>query len=124
MILPTAKEILILNYSLTKRIQGTQGVAEINLLKAALLRPQSTFAGKELYPDLYSKAASLVEFILKGRPFESANTSTALAAGLLMLQKNGLVVKAGKEDVAQFEKFLQRGLVNVQTLAAWFKSVT
>ena len=122
--IPEAKELLWINYSLTRGKGLPQGVTETNLVKAALLRPRSLFQGEELYPDAHSKTASLAEFIIKFRPFKSGNTATALASGLLMLQRNGHTIGVEDEDISLFSRQLDRGRFNFQDLVHWFRKVS
>ncbi len=124
MIKLTAKDVLFINHTMAKNKNLPQGVAEVSKLKAALLRPHSTFKGSELYPDVYQKAAALADFIIKGRPFKSLNTATALAAGLLLLKKNGMEVSVGHREIADFEQTCQSSTLNVDNLAHWFRSLT
>ena len=120
----TPKEILWINYCLARGKGSPRGVDEVKLLKAALLRPKSSFAGKDLYPDIYTKAASLSEFIMKGRPFKSANTSTAVAAGLLLLQKNGIKIQGAEGELTGLNRNLPSNTAGLQEWANCFKSLT
>ncbi|MBS4021309.1 MAG: hypothetical protein KGZ79_02645 [Dethiobacter sp.] len=119
----TAKEVLLINYTLAKKQNLPQGVANLNKLNVALLRPESIFNGVELYPDIFLKAAALAEFIIKGLPFKAANTATALASGLLMLKKDGYAISIGEKEIFAFEQCLQNETVNVKIIADWFKNL-
>ena len=59
------------------------------LLKAALERPKTAFYGKEQYPEIYQKAAVLMEAICKNHALSDGNKRTAVAAAEMMVRING-----------------------------------
>lgn len=117
----TTKEVLYTNYLLAKIKDCPKGVRDLNFLKAALLRPFSLFQGKEPYPSPYAKAAALSQFIIKSKPFKSANTATAMALGLLLLKKNGLVFRGTPQEVVSVGKAAAAGSIDLEGLTAWFE---
>jgi len=78
------------NYQISCRIlQGSHGVRDLHLLEAAAARPQATFEGKDLYSDIFSKAAALLDSIIRNHPFLDGNKRTAIGAACLFLERNG-----------------------------------
>jgi death on curing protein len=62
------------------------------MLLSALGRPQATFDEKELYPDLFSKAAALMDSLVRNHPFVDGNKRTAITAAALFLRMQWLSV--------------------------------
>lgn len=58
-------------------------------LDAILKAPQQTFGGKELYPKLEQKAATLYYGLNKGHAFENGNKRIATGALLVFLLRQG-----------------------------------
>ena len=59
------------------------------MLHAAVARPFATFAGEELYPDPFTKAAALFHSLIKSHPFMDGTKRTAFAAALYFLEQMG-----------------------------------
>jgi len=55
----TVEQVLFLHARLIEETGGGHGARDIALLESAVTRPQATFDGWDLYPDLFSKAAAL-----------------------------------------------------------------
>lgn len=47
------------------------------------------FDGKELYPDVFLKAAALLDSLINNHPFVDGNKRTGITAAALFLQANG-----------------------------------
>lgn len=73
---------------------GLPGLRDGALLHAAVARPFTTFAGQELYPTPFDKAAALLHSLMKSYPFVEGTKRTALAAALFVLQVYGYAVPA------------------------------
>ena len=48
-----------------------------HLLESALARPATSYAGHELYPGIFNKAAALLEALVQNHPFTDGNKRTA-----------------------------------------------
>jgi death-on-curing protein len=78
---------------------GAQQVAvrDLGLLSSALHRPQSQMFGVEAYPDLFRKAAGLLQSLAVNHPLVDGNKRTAWMCTVVFLDANGV----GFEDVDQ-----------------------
>jgi death-on-curing protein len=54
-------------------------------LLSALGRPQATFDGNDLYSDQFSKAASLMDSLIRNHPFVDGNKRTAITVAALFM---------------------------------------
>ena len=57
----TSEQILFIHSRLIDSTGGTHGIRDIGLLQSAAGRPEATFGGEDLYPDIFHKAAALME---------------------------------------------------------------
>ncbi|MEU4281739.1 type II toxin-antitoxin system death-on-curing family toxin [Nocardiopsis dassonvillei] len=71
-------------------------VRDTGQLHAALLRPQTTAFGDDAYPDVWQKAAALMQSVLIGHPLSDGNKRLAWISAKLFLRLNGQ--KVGRPD--------------------------
>ncbi|MCT2591264.1 type II toxin-antitoxin system death-on-curing family toxin [Streptomyces sp. N2-109] len=64
-------------------------VRDLGLLGSALHRPQSQMFGVEAYPDLWEKAAALLQSLTANHPFVDGNKRTAWMCTMVFLDVNG-----------------------------------
>lgn len=69
-------------------------------LQAATLRPQTTAFAEDAYPDLWEKAAALMQSLLIGRPLSDGDKRLAWTSGKAFLRYNGEKVGAPGTDAA------------------------
>jgi death on curing protein len=82
----TASELL----RIAERTIGALPVArDLGLLESAAARPQATFDGAPVYPDLISRAAALMHSLARNHPLVDGNKRLALAAAIVFLGVNG-----------------------------------
>ena len=82
-----------------------------SVLDACLNLPKATFGGKELYPDLVSKAAILYYSLIKNHPFINGNKRIATTSLIVFLFINNYWLDIGQNflyglalEVAQSER--------------------
>lgn len=71
---------------------GSKGFHNEGLIKSALARPLHTVMGEDAYPDIFSKAAALLDAIANNHGFRDGNKRTAMAAAVLYLEQNDIKV--------------------------------
>jgi death-on-curing protein len=103
------------------RSGGSAGVHDQGLLESAVYRPQASFGGEDLYPDLFSKAAALGHSIIKNHPFVDGNKRTGFEAMRLILRLNGYDVQASLEAKFNFVLGIAEGKLKEQAIADWLK---
>ena len=64
-------------------------VRDAGLLASALARPATTFAGAEVYPDLATKAAALLESLSRNHALFDGNKRLSWVVTQLFLRLNG-----------------------------------
>jgi death-on-curing protein len=84
---------------------GARGIRDEALLESAVAAPQATMMGQPLMSDPIEIAAAYLFYLCRNHAFIDGNKRTALAAGLVFLESNGLLPDA-KLPVAQWEEFV------------------
>ncbi|MBN6053076.1 Fic family protein [Nonomuraea sp. RK-328] len=70
-------------------------------LQIPRLRPQTTVFGDDAYPDLWEKAAALMQSILVGHPLVDGNKRLAWTAAVAFLEDNGEILEYREVDEAE-----------------------
>ncbi|MCH0540515.1 Fic family protein [Streptomyces sp. MUM 203J] len=99
---------------------GTPGVRDYGLLDSALSRPGSSVFGQDAYPDVWQKAAALMESIARNHGLVDGNKRLAWYATWVFLHMNGHPLDAGF-DVDEAEQFVLdvcQGALDVPKIAA------
>ncbi len=117
----TAEQVLFLHARLIDETGGSHGVHDIHLLLPALGRPQGSFDGVELYPDIFTKAAALMDSLVRNHPFVDGNKRTGFAAAGLFLIQNGYKLTASNDVVLQFALNVTKAGNNIEDMASWFR---
>jgi death-on-curing protein len=86
---------------LAERLLGADVVVrDVGLLGSAVARPQTTVAGVDAYPDLWSKAAALLDSVVNNHALVDGNKRLGWLATAVFLHLNGVDVSpAGNDDV-------------------------
>ena len=115
------KQVLYLHQEIMERSGGSAGVRDQGLLESAVYRPQASFGGEDLYPDLFSKAAALGHSIIKNHPFVDGNKRTGFEAMRLLLRLNGYDIQASLNAKFGFVLAIAEGKLKEQAIADWLK---
>ena len=114
-------EILLLHARLIQQTGGAEGVRDLARLESAIERPQAMFGGADLYPDLWSKAAALMESLIQNHPFVDGNKRVGLAAAGILLERNGYSLSADNDQVFDFTMSVARGDVRHEEITRWLE---
>ena len=115
------KQVLYLYQRIIQQSGGTVGLRDEGLLESAVYRPQASFGGQDLYPDLFSKTAALGHSIISNHPFVDGNKRVGVEAMQLMLQVNGYDLHASTEAKFEFVMEIAKGKLTEQAIADWLK---
>jgi len=76
-----------------EKFGGASGIRDLSLLEAAVMQPQMTFDGQDLYATIEEKAARYAFGIIKNHPFIDGNKRTGAALMLTFLALNNKPIK-------------------------------
>ncbi len=117
----TLEEVLYLHDRIIKRTGGRPGIRALALLESAIYRPASTFGGRDLYPDLFSKAAALISSLVSNHPFVDGNKRTAFAAATRFAFVNGYAVRATPRSVIRLLLDVAARRRSLDEIAVWLR---
>jgi death-on-curing protein len=117
----TAEQVLFIHARLVAETGGSHGVRDLGLLLSAVERPQATFGEQDLYPGLCSKAAALLESLVKNHPFIDGNKRTAITSAGLFLRLNGYRLTVDNQQLAVFTLQCAQGALSFEEMTAWFE---
>lgn len=120
----SVEHVLFIHSLLVSQTGGSHGVRDLGMLDSAVSRPQAVFDGKDLYPDVYSKAAALMDSLINNHPFVDGNKRTGITAAGLFLQINGHRLTASAKALEKMTLNVATKAVRVAELADWMRSNT
>ena len=92
----TTDEILRLH---ALEVGGHVGVRDLNLVEAAAERPRQSAFGDDAYPDLASKAAALLDSLVRNHPFVDGNKRIGVLASFVFTELNGFEIDTTNNEV-------------------------
>lgn len=117
----TVEQILFLHARLIDETGGSHGVRDLGLLLSAVGRPQASFEGQEFYPDLFSKAAALLDSLIRNHPFIDGNKRTGVSAAGVFLVRNGFHLTASNPDLEALAIAVAQSKTTVEAIASWLR---
>lgn len=120
----TKNQVTALQDQLIERFGGTHGIRDEGILDSALHAPFQTFAGEELYPGIYEKAARLGFGLVKGHAFVDGNKRIGTHVMLIFLHLNGVRLKYSDNELIRLIMDVAFGSADEKTLLTWLKDHT
>ena len=117
----TSEQILFIHSRLIDSTGGTHGIRDIGLLQSAAGRLEATFGGEDLYPDIFHKAAALMESLIKNHPFIDGNKRTAITSTGIFLQMNGYSLETSQKELESFTLDMATGKAIFKDAVKWFE---
>lgn len=122
MILPTAEDIIRLHEIILRKTGGSGGLRDAGALALCAGRPLAAFGGKDMYPDVFSKAAAVLESIARNHPFVDGNKRTAFLTALYILEQNGYQTFFEQKDIELTVLRIVTKKPAIKKIAAWLES--
>ena len=120
----TPEQVLFIHYRLIEETGGCHGIRDLALLQSAMGRPKSTYDGDDLYPNIFTKAGSLMHSIIKNHPFVDGNKRTAITTASIFLLRKGHTLTASNDELERFTLKVASENVEVEEIAQWFRKYT
>ena len=120
----SVEQLLALHEAQVRAFGGSTGLRDRGGLEAAAARPQMTFGGEDLHPELADKAAALMHSIVVNHPFVDGNKRVGAMAAELLLAVNGVDLLASDEEIVETTLAVARGDVSAEALAIWIRQRT
>lgn len=116
-----AEQVLFIHARIIDESGGAHGIRDLGLLKSAIGRPQATFDGRELYTDIFHKAAALMESLISNRPFIDGNKRTSIASAAIFMLRNGFRLRSGQHEIEHLTLDMALKKTFPDDAAAWIR---
>ncbi len=117
----TVQDVLLLHELAIDKFGGSHGLRDLGLLESAVMRPQATFSGIDLYPSIFDKAASLVHSLLMNHQFVDGNKRTAMFSMMTFLELNGYKFIADQKEVVEYALYIENSQPEIEEISKWLK---
>jgi death on curing protein len=114
-------QILDLHRRQIRAFGGASGIRDQGALESAVARPQATFGGEDLYPDVVAKAAALMHSLVMNHPFMDGNKRVGAHAGILFLLVNQVEPDFSSAELTEVTLGVARGELSAEALAIWLR---
>ena len=120
----TKKTVLRLHELSIITYGGAQGTRDEGLMESAIARPYQTFGGEDLYPNVFRKAAAIIENLIINHPFIDGNKRTGFLCMLVILEIGNLKIKASNEAAYDYTIQISTGEIKFDEIVLWLKNNT
>lgn len=120
----TPEQVLFIHNLVVQKTGGSHGVRDLSMLLSALGRPQASFDGRDLYEDLFIKAAALLDSLIRNHPFVDGNKRVTIVSTALFLQKNGYSLSVDNEELVQFALDCAQSKNSLKEITTWLERNT
>jgi len=120
----SVEQVLDLHRRQLRQFGGAAGLRDRGALASAVARPQMTFGGEDLYPEIEDKAAALMHSLVMNHPFVDGNKRVGAHACLLLLLANGVAPTFLPAELTAITLATARGEVNAEALSIWLRQRT
>jgi death on curing protein len=99
-------------------------IRDLGLLGSAAARPQTTVFGQDAYPDVWTKAAALLQSIVKNHPLVDGNMRLGWLATAVFLELNDVpVVLATSDDIYHLVVTVAAGKDTLEDMATRLQDI-
>ncbi|HBL39934.1 TPA: type II toxin-antitoxin system death-on-curing family toxin [Candidatus Uhrbacteria bacterium] len=117
----SAEEVVAIHRRVLEETGGHEGIHDAGLLFSASEKPKASFGGKEMYPDLFTKASVLLEALANYHTFSDGNKRTAYLAAKTFLAINGFRLKMGAKEGLVFMLSVANKQASREKITLWLK---
>ena len=117
----TVKDILLLHDIAIDKFGGSHGLRDLGLLESAVVRPQSSFGGEDLYPTIFLKAGALVHSLLMNHQFVDGNKRPAMFSVMNFLELNGHKFVAKQKEVVDTALWIENKKPTIEEISKWLQ---
>lgn len=117
----SGEQILFIHARLIEETGGSHEVRDLNMLLSAVGRPQASFDNQDLYPNLFSKAAALMESLIHNHPFVDGNKRIGVVAAGLFLRRNGYRLTTNNAELVTVTMDIAQSKSSLADLTSWLR---
>ena len=99
-------------------------IRDLGLLGSAAARPQTTAFGEDAYPDIWTKAAALLQSVVKNHPLIDGNKRLGWLSTAVFLELNDVAIhRAPNDDVYEFVMGIAAGSRTIEQIAEGLRAL-
>jgi death on curing protein len=117
----SVEQLLRLHRMQLRTFGGSGGLRDRGGLEAAAARPQMTFDGEDLYPDVVAKTAALMHSLVMNHAFVDGNKRVGAMAAELFLLANEYELDATDDDLVDLTLAVASGEISSEALTIWVR---
>jgi death on curing protein len=117
-------ETLDIHERLISSSGGATGIRDLGALESAVGQPYASFGGRDLYPDVVSKAAALCFSLVMNHPFLDGNKRVGHAAMETFLLLNGFEINSDIDEQERVILSLATGQFDRNNFVSWLREHT
>lgn len=117
-------ETIAIHDSMVSLYGGSFGIRDIGLIQSAITRPQASFDGTDLYPDIFLKASALFHSLMFNHAFIDGNKRTTISVTARFLAINGYELNTSDEEFVAFPLRVENNHLSLEDIASWFEQNT
>jgi len=99
-------------------------IRDAGLLESAAARPQASVFGEDAYPDLHTKAAALLESLVRNHPLVDGNKRLGWLAMVTFYRLNGFLLRTDDDSGYDLVIAIAEGKRSLGEVAVLLKSWT
>jgi death on curing protein len=119
---PTVENVLFLQTVAIETFGGSEGVRDLESLRAAVARPWGSSFGQDHFSTPFEKAAALAESLIRRHPFIDGNKRTAMYAAAYLLETFGYALEVEQAELEDFAVDVAQGTFESDEIATWFEN--
>lgn len=117
----SSEDILQIHSVVIDETGGAHGVRDMYIVLSLENSPKQIVLGKELYPNVFEKAALYARNIISNHPFIDGNKRTGMAATFVFLEDNELITKVEEGEIEEFALKIIKEKLEIKEIAVWLK---
>ena len=117
----TVKDVILLHNLAIDNFGGSHGLRDLGLLESAVMRPQASFGGQDLYKTIFLKTAALLHSLLLNHVFVDGNKRTAMFSAMTFLELNGYTFNAPQKEVVRVALWIENQKPSLEEIGGWLK---
>lgn len=117
----TLEQVLVIHDDQIERYGGSHGIHSLSLLESAVMRPQTTFGGRDLYPSIFNKAAAIMHSLIMNHAFVDGNKRTSTVSVLVFLELNGYKLETSQKELVEAALNVRHKKWGLGKLSSWLK---
>jgi death-on-curing protein len=118
----TLDTVLAIHDDMVNRYGGSHGIRDLGLIQSAIARPQSSFGGDDLYPNVFDKAAALFHSLMFNHAFIDGNKRTTIVSTARFLFLNEFELDVSQEDFVTFPLLVENKHLSIEKISKWIEN--